>query len=454
MPLLEMAGHGVQQFLLRLSLLQPQVKIHYRLKLNNAILSSQTYGGKELSRFPLKGRSLLAESSPYLPCPSPSAPKVQCSKLHPMLGRMVSLLLPPDVVEAGLFGEVSLQPLAALCPCLRHFLNGTHVYVYGPSGLPVPSAGDGGPLPFLTALAPTIPWEEFGLQDVRFADGRQEEGPLCPDAIFTVGGERSPAVHQTLCLFLLVEHRDPFHSELADFIANEDLVEQQLNLLLHYNQEAVTSALHRLLSSALKGFFKGQKAQSRMKSALPVILGSISSIVASSTSLDFRTFCLDSMQVQDTPELLASLHRSLLKSTEDRFLPSPTCDNRESVSIAPLEAVHCSQGPQAPGETGTEEDEFAEMCAGLLDLDEEVISGPWHGGGSGEPEAGKRPWAGEAGSESPSTATCKQRRALFPLHDAQSRPSLPAPRLCPNSELDPLEEALWLQEVSNLSDWE
>ncbi|KAK6299208.1 hypothetical protein J4Q44_G00307180 [Coregonus suidteri] len=118
-------------------------------------------------------------------------------------------------------------------------------------------------------------------------------------------------LHFLLSLQIPSAHSDPFHSQLSDFMASEELLELHLEDVLRYNREVVTAALNTLLQSTLKDQQQRDKAQEKMWSALGVMLRSIGCVVSSSTNMEFRAACLGRMMVQDTYELSASLHDSL-----------------------------------------------------------------------------------------------------------------------------------------------
>ncbi|KAG7464538.1 hypothetical protein MATL_G00166640 [Megalops atlanticus] len=104
-----------------------QVEIHFILKVNETT-SRQVFSCRPDHRFPLEGGCVLVDSTPCLRCPISVGPRPQCGRLHPVLSRTVSLLLPPEVAETGLCGETSLVPLATLSPCVAQYPNwATHL---------------------------------------------------------------------------------------------------------------------------------------------------------------------------------------------------------------------------------------------------------------------------------------------------------------------------------------
>nr|XP_015194372.1 PREDICTED: uncharacterized protein C11orf80-like isoform X2 [Lepisosteus oculatus] len=281
----------------------------------------------------------------------------------------------------------------------------------------------------------------------------QRAPPTCsspwPDAVFSVAGRGSPAARQTLLLFLFVEHADPFQSELGDFVASAETVQQNLDPLLRYNEEAVMSAIHLLLDSALQDWLKAQKAQARLRSALPVILSSVASVVSSSACLDFRTSCFRSMKVRDTKELVASVRQSLVRVTEARFLPSHRSDHRRLPPDVAADAAAPIQGHRE--ERGDEdEDEEEDMDAVLRSRSPEEVVPP----GELDSELGGagRRW----GTEARKPRRPGARRKASPPCPApdQSQPSPSKRRPCPVAPALQEDEVLWLQGISSLPEWE
>ena len=46
-----------------------------------------------------------------------------CHGGHPVTGERVPLSIPPAAMERGLYGELSLQPVALLAPCVLQYPN-------------------------------------------------------------------------------------------------------------------------------------------------------------------------------------------------------------------------------------------------------------------------------------------------------------------------------------------
>ncbi|KAB5571445.1 hypothetical protein PHYPO_G00225040 [Pangasianodon hypophthalmus] len=200
-------------------------------------------------------------------------------------------------------------------------------------------------LSFLQNLADSLPWGELGLPQVRSTPTHTAHGCLCCEVEFSVDNdpseepqpecsqavsqdvklEQSHPVAQTLTLFLFIQHNDPFNSQLSDLITNEETLETYLDKVLWYNGEKVRSALQSLLENTLKDFLKRKKSSETFQSAMSVILSSVNSIVSGSSSVEFRSACLNSMKVQNTHDMSISLHQTLQRVINGRFTSRPGC---------------------------------------------------------------------------------------------------------------------------------
>ncbi|XP_014054397.1 type 2 DNA topoisomerase 6 subunit B-like [Salmo salar] len=321
-------------FLHKLSLTNAGVKIHLKLKLEGETYQ-RIFSGKA-ERLALKDQTVIMDVASSITQPPMSVGAGQwCQRVHPVLGGGLPLLIPPEAMERGLYGELHLLPVTVLTPCVLQYPNlatrvtRIQVLLYSPSNLPLL-----GPSAFLQQLPACLALEGLGLSGLTCTPTHSTTSdPLCSDTVYSIDRaqcqetepEWIPAVDQNLSLFLFLQHSDPFHSQLSDFMASEELLELHLEDVLRYNREAVTAALNTLLQSTLKDQQLRDKAQEKMCSALWVMLRSIGCVVSSSTNMEFRAACLDRMMVQDTYELSASLHESLQRVTAGRVVPSGRC---------------------------------------------------------------------------------------------------------------------------------
>uniref|UniRef100_A0A8C9RAF0 Uncharacterized protein n=1 Tax=Scleropages formosus TaxID=113540 RepID=A0A8C9RAF0_SCLFO len=281
-----------EQFLHRVSLVHAQVEIYFTVKINESI-KQQVFRSWPDCRFTLIGCSLVTDNTSYLLCAPPVGPGPQCARLHPVQGSSTPLVPPPDVAE--MCGVISLLPVGALSPCLDQHPN-----------------------------------QPACVADIQISSIHHSASvcTLSSELVYTMDRtEQNDAVKQTLFLFLFLQHSDPFHSDLSDFTDSEEILVQNLDLILQHNSEIVKSAIYSILSSTLGVSLKRKQAQEKIQAALPVILTSLSTVVNSSSCLDFRNACLKKMKVLDTRELGDALQRSLLGVVEGRYVPSRKCNS-------------------------------------------------------------------------------------------------------------------------------
>ncbi|TRY54761.1 hypothetical protein DNTS_031276, partial [Danionella cerebrum] len=91
-------------------------------------------------------------------------------------------------------------------------------------------------------------------------------------------------------------------------------------------------------------------AKQRLDSALPVILSSVSKIIASSTNGEFRKTCFDSMKVESTCELKASLKQSLHRVVDGRLRPEYSCIGLKDVKSFKVKQSCTDSSKQELGE--------------------------------------------------------------------------------------------------------
>ncbi|KAM4585709.1 LOW QUALITY PROTEIN: type 2 DNA topoisomerase 6 subunit B-like [Fundulus diaphanus] len=296
-----------------------------------------------------------------------------CQGGHPVVGERLPLSIPPAAMDQGLLGELSVQLVTLLSPCvlqypnlptelsrmqISFFLGGgcdklissltisfrdlpylrsvsppfkPNVLVYSPSNIPVPA-----PSGFLRTLPAALDYPQLGLGRIHCPSSKASHDDLVPSGgvVYAVEQEnwddpeqessRLP-VQQSLLVFLFLQHSDPFTSELTDIMVGESLLERHLEDILSNNRRAVTSALQAELFNTTKASKQRKKKQEKLQAAAEVILSSTISIVSSSSSMDFRHACLTRMKVHDTHELSASLRESLWRVTSWKFVPKVRC---------------------------------------------------------------------------------------------------------------------------------
>ncbi|XP_067877849.1 DUF4554 domain-containing protein isoform X2 [Heterodontus francisci] len=98
-------------------------------------------------------------------------------------------------------------------------------------------------------------------------------------------------------LFLFIKYWDDFHLELLDVIGGQQNVVEHLDQILHYNHDVVTKSIQPVLHQVLDEYLHFKKNQRRMQTATVVICDAIQSILSSSTNHDFRTKSLQLLKV-------------------------------------------------------------------------------------------------------------------------------------------------------------
>uniref|UniRef100_A0A8C6NL10 Uncharacterized protein n=1 Tax=Nothobranchius furzeri TaxID=105023 RepID=A0A8C6NL10_NOTFU len=321
----------VEEFLQTFGLSNTEIKIHLKFKWGQQTLERDL-------RVKRKSRVAMGDQPPLtfdVTCSAqpPWAVKERwCHGGHPVRGGRLALSIPPPAMDQGVFGDLRVQFVTLLRPCVLQYPNLptelTHiqVLVYSPSNVPVPA-----PFHFFSSLPAALDCQQLGLGRIHCSSYKDL---VHSGVVFTVEQEHwdDPVhesahvpVQQSLQLFLFLQHDDPFISEVTDFIAAEMLIEHHLEDILSNNRQAITAAVQTELCNCLKAQNRRKKRQETLKSAAAVILSSTISIVSSSSNTDFRNTCLNSMKVCDTHELSASLRESLWRTTAWKFLPKDRC---------------------------------------------------------------------------------------------------------------------------------
>ncbi|CAB1455067.1 unnamed protein product [Pleuronectes platessa] len=247
-----------------------------------------------------------------------------CLGGHPDLGDRLLLSVPARAMDQGLYGELSVQPVTLLSPCVLQYPNLatqlTHIQISF-ADFQFLAKGHPGPSGFFQNLPAHLGCEELRVHGLHCSSYKDLvlSGGIVYEVEQENQGEESivPTMQQGLLLFLFLQHSDPFTSQLSDVMATEALIEHHLEDILSSNRQAVTAALQTELKKTLK-------AQQRRKRASMTHKPSYN-IVSCSSNMDFRNACLNSMKVRDTHELSASLCESLWKVTSWKFTPRGRC---------------------------------------------------------------------------------------------------------------------------------
>ncbi|XP_043826506.1 type 2 DNA topoisomerase 6 subunit B-like [Dromiciops gliroides] len=425
----------IKQFLHKTSIVHPKVRFHFCVKVNG-VLSKETFGVEKEPMVKLRnGIGLLTSQHHYMRPGSPGAQRV-CSRIHPVLGQPVVLFIPDEGADMGLWGELTLTPAAALCHCCKLHASQTtriskaFVFLYGPSGLPLVFPNQEHPLSVFSDDSYLFDWKKHHLCAAPSSNVGLQEDLVLPDVSYWIeshGRSQPPDLEdladtekQALLLFLLVDFHSGFPADLTEAWGMQSLLLTHLNNILLENRSLVQGAVQMAVDEALGQHHRVVKAQQKLQVSVPVAVNSILSIVAGSTSNSFRARCLQTLQAADTQELRMRLLEGFHRTLHQRFLHS-TCDPHT------LPPEPTSSQDREDGDQSLEEPVPGSCCPGAA------------------PRPKRRcPGAGE----------------VRPARDAPGMPPLsrsgasqrPQAKGWASSETRG-EDTLWLQEVSNLSEW-
>ncbi|XP_028316057.1 type 2 DNA topoisomerase 6 subunit B-like isoform X3 [Gouania willdenowi] len=254
-----------------------------------------------------------------------------CLGGHPVCGSRLHVSIPPHAMDQGLFGDLSIQFVTLLSPCVLQYPNlATHIsniqlMVFNPSRVPVLKVPR-----FFQTLPAFLDFEDLGVDTLHCSSKDVQQ--LCGTSTYTseppsCSGpqQETSAVWQRVLVFLFLQLTDPFTSQLTDVMATEVLIERHLEDILNNNRHAMTVALQSELRNTLKAHNCRKKIKEKLNSAAEVILSSSISIVSCSSNLDFRRDCLNRMKVRDTQELSAAFGESLRRVTSWKCVPRHSC---------------------------------------------------------------------------------------------------------------------------------
>ncbi|ELK13287.1 hypothetical protein PAL_GLEAN10011315 [Pteropus alecto] len=210
------------------------------------------------------------------------------------------------------------------------------------------------------------------------------------------------------------------------------LLTTHLSAILGENHSVVQDSIQAAVDQALEQHHQAAKAHQKLQASLSVAVNSIMSIVTGSTSSSFRKICFQALQAADTQEFGTKLHKSFHEITQHRFLHHCSCEVKQQLLPEKNDAEENTED--------THESSSLELLAGT----------------SGQTES-KRLKKGSLHQVVEETQAFHAARVPGPSEAAPRRAETPAASLAPSrSRAGPgggLEDALWLQEVSNLSEW-
>ncbi|XP_040111141.1 type 2 DNA topoisomerase 6 subunit B-like [Oryx dammah] len=408
----------IKNFLRKIITVLPKIRFNFSVKVNG-ILSVEIFGAENEPALNLSnGIALVVNCQHYLSTPKFDTTELPCSRIHPVLGHPVMLFIPDDVVGMGLLGELMLTPAVALCPCPKVFSNQLNRISSISISFVVYS------LSFLRAL-PILGYSVIS----------HPLGSVLPDVNYQVeSGEGDQSQNmgpqgQTVLLFLFVDFHRGFPGQKMELWGVHTLLSAHLRAILEESHSAVQGCIQAAVDQALERCHQAVKAHQKLQASLSVAVGSIMSIMTGSTNNSFRKTCLQALQAADTQEFGTKLHKSFQEVTQHRFLYHCSHEVKQLLpekneAEQNTDEAHENSGLELLAGTG-EQTENKRLKRGSLGVEETRVSR-------------------SAGALSPSEAASRRAEpTAAPLTFSRSRTGLGSG----------LEDAVWLQEISNLSEW-
>uniref|UniRef100_A0A8C6C2K2 TOP6B like initiator of meiotic double strand breaks n=1 Tax=Monodon monoceros TaxID=40151 RepID=A0A8C6C2K2_MONMO len=436
----------IKNFLRKVITVLPKIRFNFSVKVNG-ILSMEIFGAENEPTLNLSnGIALVVNHQHYVSTPKFGTTELLCSRIHPVLGHPVMLFIPDDVAKMGLLGELILTPAAALCPCPNVFSNQLnrissqlYIFLYGPSGLPLILLNP--EQPTSTIFKDTsyfINWKKYHLCMVPNLDLNFDRDLVLPDVSYQVESSEGDQTQnmdpqgQTLLLFLFVDFHSGFPVQKMELWGVHTLLTTHLSAILTESHSVVQDSIQVAVDQALEQHHQAVKAHQKLQASLSVAVNSIMSIMTGSTSSSFRKTCLQTLQAADTQEFGTKLHKSFHEITQNRFLHH--CSREVKQQLLP-EKKNAEQSTEDAHENSS-----LELLAGTS--------------GQVENKSLKRGSLCQGVEE---TRAFRSPRALNPSEATLGRAEPTAAPLTPSrNRTGPrsgLEDALWLQEISNLSEW-
>ncbi|XP_075857775.1 type 2 DNA topoisomerase 6 subunit B-like isoform X3 [Microcebus murinus] len=445
----------IKHFLRKITMVHPKIRFNFSLKVNG-ILSKEFFGIENEPTLNLSnGIALVINSQHYVSRPKFGTTESCCSRIHPVLGHPITLSIPDDVVGMDLLGELILTPAAALCPTPKVFssqlnrISSVSIFLYGPLGLPLILSSREQPVtPVFKDTSYFIDLEKYCLHMVPNLDLNLDRDLVLPDVSYLVESSKGAQFQNTdtqghiLLLFLFVDFHSGFPIQQMEIWGVHTLLTTHLSAILTESHSVVQDSIQFTVDQVLEQHHQAAKAHQKLQASLTVAVNSIMSVVTGSTCSSFRTMCLQALQAADTQEFGTKLHKVFHEITQHRFLHHCSCEVKQLTpekkdSAQSTEDARENSNPVLLAETSGPAENKRPM-RGRLRQGEKTRTLRYAGAPSPSEAAPRRPEP---------TAAC-----LTPSggEARATHGTAPAPGVSPGSGL---EDALWLQEVSNLSEW-
>ncbi|XP_049993544.1 type 2 DNA topoisomerase 6 subunit B-like [Alexandromys fortis] len=435
--------------------------VHHKLKFNfsltvNGILSAEIFGAENEPILRLSnGITLVVGFQHYVSKPKLNSTESHCSRIHPVLGHPALLSIPDGMSDMGLLGKLALTPAAALCPSPKVFssqrdrISSVSIFLYGPLGLPLISDQEQLSITVFRDTSYFIDWKKHNLFMVPTLDLNLDTDLVIPDVSYQVEpseGNQSQDVDSAgpaLLLFLFVDFHSGFPVQQAEVWGLHTLLTAHLSAILSESRSTVRESIQSAVDQVLERYHQAAQAHQRLQGSLSVAVNAITSVLTGSTCSSFRNTCLQALEAADTQEFGTKLHRLFYDTTQHRLLHHCSCDTEQHPTPEKKHSTQSTEdwrgtiGQQSHVESsGQAENKKLKRSPSL---------------GREEPQAlcsARDPSPPECAARHHEPTVASPNARGSPAPAAQSR--APAPDAA--SPAGGLED-LWLQEVSNLSEW-
>ncbi|XP_062951247.1 type 2 DNA topoisomerase 6 subunit B-like [Cynocephalus volans] len=447
----------IKNFLRKIIMVHPKIRFNFSVKVNG-IFSTEIFGIENEPTLNLSNGIALVVNYQHYVRPKFGTTESWCSRIHPVLGHPVTLFIPDGVAGVDLLGELILTPAAALCPSPKVFSNhlnkisSVSIFLYGPSGLPLILSSQGHPI--TTVFKDTfyfIDWKKYHLCMVPNLDVNLDRDLVLPDMSYQVeSSDRNQSQNmdpqgETLLLFLFVDFHSGSPVQQMEMWGVYTLLTTHLSAILMESHSTVQDSIQFTVDQVLEQHHQAAKAHQKLQRSLLVAVNSIMSIVTGSTSGSFREMCLQALQAADTQEFGTKLHKAFHGITQHRFLRHCSCEVKQQLSPEKKDAAHSTEdthensSPELTAEPSGQAENKRLKRGSLRQAVEEMRA--LHSARAPSPSE-----AAPCGPEPPAASLTPSGREARAAHGRAPAPGR-------TSSGSGLEEALWLQEVSNLSEW-
>uniref|UniRef100_A0A8C9B7G3 TOP6B like initiator of meiotic double strand breaks n=1 Tax=Prolemur simus TaxID=1328070 RepID=A0A8C9B7G3_PROSS len=445
----------IKHFLRKITMVHPKIRFNFSLKVNG-ILSKEIFGLENEPTLNLSNGIALVVNSQHYVRPKFDTTESCCSRIHPVLGHPITLSIPDDVVGMDLLGELTLTPAAALCPTPKVFssqsngISSVSIFLYGPLGLPLILSSREQPI--TTVFKDTsyfIDWKKYRLHMVPNLDLNLDRDLVLPDVSYVVESNEGAQSQNmdtqghTLLLFLFVDFHNGFPVQQMEIWGVQTLLTTHLGAILMESHSVVQDSIQLTVDQVLEQHHQAAKAHQKLQASLAVAVNSIMSVVTGSTCSSFRTMCLQALQAADTQEFGTKLHKVFHEVTQHRFLHHCSCEVKQQLTSEKKDSAQSNEDAQ----DNTNPALLAETSGPAEN--KRLTSGRLR---QGEKTRALRPARAPSPSEAAPRRPEPTAASLTPSggEARATHARAPAPGASPGTGL---EDALWLQEVSNLSEW-